>query len=85
VSLQRLEAELDELWSFVGKKENRHWVWIAMDASTRQVLAFHVGARSGQSAQELWEKIPTVYQDHALQHLLPVGASSDIIGGRSAS
>jgi hypothetical protein len=30
VSLQRLEAELDELWSFVGKKANRQWVWIAM-------------------------------------------------------
>ena len=63
--LQRLEAELDELWSFVGKKANRHWVWIAMDATTRQVLAFHVGDRSGQSAIALWEKIPLVYQDRA--------------------
>jgi hypothetical protein len=26
VILQRLEAELDELWSFVGKKTNRQWV-----------------------------------------------------------
>ena len=26
VILQRLEAELDELWSFVGKKANRQWV-----------------------------------------------------------
>jgi insertion element IS1 protein InsB len=34
VILQRLEAELDELWSFVGKKANRPWVWIAMDATT---------------------------------------------------
>src|SRR5262249_42913801 len=33
VILQRLEAELDELWSFVGKKANRQWVWIAMDAT----------------------------------------------------
>src|SRR4029079_13804056 len=41
VILQRLEAELDELWSYVGKKANRQWVWIAMDATTRQVLAFH--------------------------------------------
>jgi len=65
VSVQRLEAELDELWSFVGQKENRQWVWIAMEATTRQVLAFHVGDRSGQSAQALWEKIPTVYQEHA--------------------
>ena len=66
VILQRLEAELDELWSFVGKKTNRQWVWIALDATTRQVIAFHVGDRSGQSAEALWEKIPTVYQEHAV-------------------
>jgi len=63
--LQRLEAELDELWSFGGTKANRHWVWIAMDAATRQVIAFHVGDRSGQSAEALWEQIPTVYQERA--------------------
>jgi insertion element IS1 protein InsB len=66
VILQRVEAELDELWSFVGTKENRQWVWIAMDATTRQVLAFHVGDRSSQSAQALWEKIPAVYQERAV-------------------
>jgi IS1 family transposase len=66
VLLQRLEAELDELWSYVGKKANRSWVWIAMDATTRQVIAFHVGDRSGQSAQALWEKIPAMYQEHAV-------------------
>ena len=63
---QRLEAELDLLGSFVGKKANRHWVWIAMAATTHQGMAFHVGDRSGQSAQALWEKIPTVSQEHAL-------------------
>jgi IS1 family transposase len=66
VILQRLEAELDELWSCVGKKANRHWVWIAIDITTRQVLAFHVSDRRGQSAQALWEKIPTVYRQHAM-------------------
>jgi IS1 family transposase len=50
----------------VGKKANRHWVWIARDARTRQVSAFPVGDRSGQSAQALWEKIPTGYQEHAV-------------------
>jgi len=65
VILQRLEAELDELWSLVGNKENRQWVWTAMDATTRQVIAFHVGDRSGQSAKALWEKIPTLYQEQA--------------------
>ena len=66
VIVQRLEAELDELWSFVGKRANRHWVWIAMDATTRQVIAFHVGDRSGQSAEALWEKIPAMYQEPAV-------------------
>jgi insertion element IS1 protein InsB len=65
VILQRLEAEMDELWSFVGKMTNRQWVWIALDATTRQVIAFHVGDRSGQSAAALWEKIPAVYQERA--------------------
>jgi IS1 family transposase len=66
VILQRLEAELDELWSLVGKQANRQWVWIAMDAATRQVIAFHVGDRSSQSATALWEKIPAVYQEQAI-------------------
>jgi insertion element IS1 protein InsB len=66
VIMPQLEAELDEIWSFVGKKENRQWVWIAMDATTRQVLTFHVGDRSGQSAKALWAKIPAVYQEHAV-------------------
>ena len=65
VILQRLEAELDELWSFVDKKANWQWVWIAVDANTRQVIAFHVSDRSGQSAAALWEKIPAMYQEHA--------------------
>jgi insertion element IS1 protein InsB len=65
VILQRLAAELDELWSFGGKKANRQWVWSAMTADTRQILAFHVGARSRQSAQALWRKLPTGYQAHA--------------------
>jgi insertion element IS1 protein InsB len=66
VILQRLEAELDELWSFVGKKANRQWVWIAMDATTRQVIAFHVGDRSQDSAEQLWANIPAVYREQAL-------------------
>jgi insertion element IS1 protein InsB len=36
-----------------------------MDATTRQVIAFHVGDRSGQSAKALWDQIPAVYQERA--------------------
>jgi insertion element IS1 protein InsB len=65
VILRRLGAELDELWSFVGTKANRQWVWIDMDATTRQVVAFHVGDRSRLSAKALWKQIPTTYQERA--------------------
>ena len=66
VILQRLEAELDELWSFVGTKANRQWVWIAMDASTRQVIAFHMGDRSQASAERLWANLPAAYREQAI-------------------
>jgi insertion element IS1 protein InsB len=32
--------ELDELWSFVFKKANERWVWIALCRPTRQVVAY---------------------------------------------
>jgi insertion element IS1 protein InsB len=58
VTLRRLEVEADEMRSFVQKKAHKQWVWIAMDATTRQVIAFHVGDRSRRSAKRLWAKIP---------------------------
>jgi insertion element IS1 protein InsB len=65
VLIQRLEVEADEMASFVQKKANKQWLWIAMDATTRQVIAFHVGDRSRRSAKRLWAKIPAVYRQHA--------------------
>src|SRR5262249_35235511 len=63
VLLHRLAAEADELWSFVGSKAHRSWLWLTLAAQTRQVLAFHVGDRSRQSAEALWQKIPLVYRE----------------------
>lgn len=74
VILQRLEAEMDELWSFVSRKANRRWVWIAMDAMTRQIIAFPVGDRSRQSAQALWGKLPPGIKSRP--HSLPLVTKS---------
>src|SRR5262245_33151876 len=65
VLIQRLEVEADELASFVQNKANKQWVWIAMDATTRQIMAFHVGDRSHTSAEHLWAKMPHAYRQHA--------------------
>jgi insertion element IS1 protein InsB len=65
VMIQRLDVEADEMSSFVQKKANKQWIWIAMDARTRQVIAFHVGGRSRKSAKRLWATIPHIYRQHA--------------------
>src|SRR5262245_45432498 len=65
IQLVQLEAEADEIWSFVVSKDNKQWVRIALDIATKQVLAFYVGDRSASGARELWRRIPQVYRDHA--------------------
>src|SRR5215510_11331578 len=39
-----------------------------MDATTRQIIAFHVGDRSRESTKALRASIPKVYQDHTTFH-----------------
>ena len=76
--IRQLEAEAAEMWSFVGKRANKQWIWIAMDARTRQVIAF-VGDRSRESARQLWAKIPWVYRAQATFHTDQYDAYSDVI------
>ena len=47
--------EADELRSFVGSKADVRWVWVALDAITRRVLAMVVGDRSAGTARRLWD------------------------------
>src|SRR5437660_1668320 len=54
--------ELDELWSFVLKKANDSWMWIALCRKTRQVVAYAIGDRSKKTCQRLWEAIPQEYR-----------------------
>ncbi len=54
--------ELDELWSFVGSKESKRWIWIALCRRTRQVVAYFIGDRSEKSCWRLWSWIPKPYR-----------------------
>src|SRR5206468_2142029 len=40
------EAEMDEMWSFVGHKGNPRWLWHAIDHQTGAVLAYVFGRRT---------------------------------------
>ena len=49
VNIQRAgEAEMDEMWSFVGKKGNQRWLWHAIDHHTGAVLAYVFGRRKDE-------------------------------------
>src|SRR5258705_8638283 len=39
-----------------------------MDANTRQIIAFHVGDRSGESGKGLWANMPMVHREQATFH-----------------
>jgi len=54
--------ELDELWSFVKRKVNKRWVWVALCRRTRQIVAYYIGDRSEASCHQLWRRIPSTYR-----------------------
>jgi insertion element IS1 protein InsB len=43
-----LSSELDEMWSYVGKKAKPRWLWHAIDHHTGTVLAYVFGRREDQ-------------------------------------
>jgi insertion element IS1 protein InsB len=54
--------ELDELWTFVLRKADDKWIWLALCRQSRQVVAFVVGDRSEATCRRLWEAIPQAYR-----------------------
>jgi IS1 family transposase/transposase-like protein len=72
-NLQVEQVQLDELWSFVFKKqralsawEKLHsdygdtWIWTAVDPVHKLVLAFYVGDRKKEQAEGLLKKLKSV-------------------------
>jgi insertion element IS1 protein InsB len=53
---------LDELWSFVHDKKNQCWIWIALCAVTKQVVAFAAGDRGTRTCRALLREIPWRYK-----------------------
>jgi insertion element IS1 protein InsB len=46
-------AEVDEMWSFVGKKKAPRWLWHALDHHTGKVLASVFGRREDDALLKL--------------------------------
>ena len=50
-----LTSELDEMWSYVGKKAEPRWLWHAIDHHSGQVLAYVFGRRKDEIFLQLKE------------------------------
>lgn len=54
VDIQKVEeAELDEMWSYVGKKGQQRWLWHAIDHRSGALLAYTFGDRKDAVFLEL--------------------------------
>ena len=52
----------------MDNKSNKQWVWLALDANTREIVGVHIGARDEAGARELWNSLPPVYRQCALTY-----------------
>ena len=48
--------EVDELWTYIGRKENEHWVAYALDKA-RNVVDFVVGKRTVSTLRQLTDRL----------------------------
>ncbi len=54
------------MWSDVGSKAQKQWIWLAIDTAPREIIGVYVGDRSKQSAEQLWRSLPPVYRQCAI-------------------
>jgi insertion element IS1 protein InsB len=60
--LQFTAIQIDELWSYVGCKANKQWIWLAYHPESHQVIGYQIGNRDGATFKKLWEKLPRYWR-----------------------
>ncbi len=64
----KLIIQCDEMWSFVGCKGNKQWIWLAIDILTKEIVGVYIGKRDESGAIGLWASIPAVYRQCAVSY-----------------
>jgi insertion element IS1 protein InsB len=63
-----LTIQCDEMWSFVGSKANKQWIWLAIDEQRAEIVGLSIGARDRDGAEGLWQSLPAVYRQCAVAY-----------------
>lgn len=82
-----LEAELDEMWSYVGKKKCQRWLWHAIDHVSVNLLAYVFGRRQDKAFIKLQKLlspfgITKYYTDHWATYYRHIEAEKHFPGKR---
>lgn len=56
------------MWSCVGNKDNRQWIWRAIDEQSAEIVGVYIGARDRGGAEGLWASLPAVYRQCAVAY-----------------
>jgi len=77
-----LEAQIDEMWSFIQSKKNQRWLWHAVDHRTGQILAYVLAPHEDAAFKQLKQLLAPLAITHfytdgwgAYQRLLEERAS----------
>lgn len=52
----------------MDNKRNKQWIWLALDAATREVVGVYIGMRDESAAKCLWASLPPVYRQCAIAY-----------------
>ena len=50
------------MWTFVGRKKRKVWLWLAVERASRRIVAWVTGQRGAATARRLWRALPRRYR-----------------------
>ena len=50
------------MWTFVGCKKRKVWLWLAVECASRRIMAWVLGRRNAATARRLWQALPRRYR-----------------------
>ncbi len=56
------------MWSFVTRKTNKQWIWLAFDVVSKEIVGVYIGSRGREGAEGLWNSLPPVYRQCAVSY-----------------
>ena len=56
--------ELDELWSFVGHRKRKVWLWLVVERARRRIVGWTLGSQGEAPLRQRWQSLPRRYHHH---------------------